>query len=402
MEQLPYAQFKQSGQIVGVVGGNGQLINGASQNVGWVAGSQNNHGFNFQGSPGFNPNTSQIGVKPASPTNSAYVNSQGHKVAAPAYYASSPYNPGNGGNYSQNGLYNVNEIGWEPKLGKDKLQGKYAIGSYIWGQQNTSFKPTQFTSSTFPSSYKVITGGTKGKPTYTTHSGNSTTPTYTSYAATKQAAFQENQVVWGLYLQADQQLYREHSDDPAKPSNQGLYTFNEFTFTPPQNNQLPFYFQTGLVYKGLIPQRDEDSVGVALGAGFYSSYYNQYIQSQNQQLENAYGSAYNATVPSGPTVQQPVNPGTGTSASLPTSSLPSGKTTAKTKYKAPVVTQANYQNYYQYQPNFSSTEVIEAFYNIQLNKWASLKPSAQYIINPAGNGTVGNDLILGISAKVIF
>ena len=310
----------------------------------------------------------------------------------------------------------MNEIGWEPKFGKDKLEGKYAIGSYIWGQENTSFKPTQFTSSTFPSSYRVITGGTKGKPTYTTYPGNSTAPTYTSYAATKQAAYQENQVVWGLYLQADQRLYAVKEPQPSSPfegknpveptsykvTDKGLYTFNEFTFTPPQNNQLPFYFQTGLVYKGLIPHRDNDSVGIAIGAGFYSSYYNQYIQSQNQQLENAYGSTYNATVPNGPTVQQPVNPGTGTSATVPSSSLPSGNTTANTKYKAPVATQANYQNYYQYQPNFSSTEVIEAFYNIQLNKWASLKPSAQYIVNPAGNGTVGNDLILGISAKLVF
>ena len=400
-------QMKSSGQVVGVVGGNGRLISGARQNVGWIAGAQNNHGFNFQGSPKFNPNTGNIGVRPAYPANAlngakTYKNSQGQTVTTPAYYASSPYDPGNGGNYSQNGLYNVNEMGWEPKFGKDKLEGKYAIGSYIWGQENTSFTPTQYTKSTFPSSYKVITGGTKGKPTYTTYPGNSKAPTYASYAATKQAAYQENQVIWGLYFQADQQLFREHSDDPAKKSKQGLFTFNEFTFTPPQNNQLPFYFQTGLVYKGLIPHRDEDSAGVALGAGFYSSYYNQFIQSQSQQLQNAYGSAYNETVPNGPTIQQPVNPATGTTGGVPTSSLPSGKTTSSTKYKAPVSTQGNYQNYYEYQPHFSSTEVIEGFYNIQLNKWASIKPGVQYIINPAGNGTIGNEWIMQVVAKVTF
>lgn len=402
-------QFKQSGQVVPVVGGNGQPIPGASQNVGWVAGSQNNHGFNFQGSPGFNPNSGNIGVRPASPATAlngqkTYVNAQGQTVAVPAYYAASPYDQGNGGNYSQNGLYNVNEIGWEPKFGKDKLEGKYALGSYIWGQANTSFTPTQFTTSTFPTSYSVTQGYNYNAATkkYTTaqntqYPGNYTTPTYTSYAATKQAAFQENQVTWGLYLQADQQLYREPSSDPAILNKQGLFTFNEFTFTPPQNNQLPFYFQTGLVYKGLIPTRDEDSVGIALAAGFYSSYYNKFIQSQNQQLQNAYGSAYNATVPDGPSVQQPVNPGTGTSNGITTASLNSAKT--KVTQTTPSQT---YQNYYAYAPNFTSTEVIEAFYNIQLNKWASLKPSLQYIINPAGNGTVGNDLILGVSAKVTF
>ena len=374
-------QFKQSGQIVPVVGGNGQLIPGASQNIGWVPGAQNNHGFNFQGSPGFNPNTGNIGVRPTTPVNtpSAYNNGNGKFVKAPAYYAASPYNQGSGGNYSQNGLYNVNEIGWTPKFGKDKLEGKYAIGSYIWGQKNSDFTPVTYTPSTF----------TKGGVTYT------------SYAATKPFAYQQNQVVWGLYLQADQRLYAVKEaqastslegknpvdKNPVEPisykvTDKGLYTFNEFTFTPPQNNQLPFYFQSGLVYKGLIPHRDSDSIGIAVAAGFYSSYYNSYLKSQNQALQNAYGSAYNATVPNGPVQQGAVNPTTG-AVSTGTAAQP-------------------WNNFYAYQPLFSSTEVIEGFYNIQLNKWAAIKPFAQYIVNPAGNGTVGNDLILGVSAKLTF
>ena len=397
-------QFKQSGQIVPVVGGNGQIVPGAAQNVGYVAGSQNNHGFNFQGSPGFNPNVGNIGNRPSSPANARYVNTLGQNVSAPAYYAASPYDPGNGGNYSQNGLYSVTEIGWEPKFGKSRLEGKYVIGGYIWGQQNTSFTPTQFGTSTFPASYSVPTGYnyTAKTKTYTTavntlYPGNVTTPTYTSYAATKPSAYQQNQVSWGLYIQADQQLYRAPAKDPGVLNKQGLYIFNEFTFTPAQNNQLPFYFQSGLVYKGPLSIRTEDSVGVAIAAGFYSSYYNEFIQSQNQQLENAYGSANNATVPNGPTVVQPINPATGTT-SGPTTAILNNSKTRVTQNSA---SQA-YQSYYAYAPNFSSTEVIEAFYNIQLNKWASLKPSVQYIINPAGNGTVVNSLILGVSAKVIF
>jgi len=122
------------------------------------------------------------------------------------------------------------------------------------------------------------------------------------------------------------------------------------------------------------------------------------IQSQNQQLENAYGSAHNSKVPDGPTVQQPVNPGTGPAAAFPASSL----NKAGTAYKAPVVTQASFQNYYAYQPLFTSTEVIEAFYNVQVNKWSAVKPFVQYIVNPAGNGTVANDWVLGVSAKVTF
>jgi porin len=43
-------------------------------------------------------------------------------------------------------------------------------------------------------------------------------------------------------------------------------------FAPKYNNPLPFYFQTGLVYKGLIPGRDQDQLGVALAYGNYSFY----------------------------------------------------------------------------------------------------------------------------------
>ena len=312
-------QLKPSGynNTVNTINGKGQA-NGTGGTGKYVASPYTSHGFNFQGAPSFNPN-------------------------------------GYGGGYSQNGLYNVNEIGWTPKFGKSQLEGKYALGNYIWGQNNTSYTPTTWVD------------GQK-KPT----------------------AFSQNSAIWGLYLQADQQLFREKSDDPAKLSKQGLYSFNEFTFTPPQNNALPFYFQTGLVYKGLIPHRDEDSVGVALGAGFYSSYYNQYIDSQNQALENAYGSKYNATVPDGPAYVQNVNATTGKPATTTTG-------TGSKKKTVPA-----YTSYYEYAPHFSSTEVIEGFYNIQLNKWASIKPGVQYIINPAGNGTIGNELILQIVAKVAF
>ena len=394
-------QFKQSNHVVGVVDGNGKLIPGAYQNIGWVPTYRNNHGFYFAGSPKFTPNTASIGLKPGAPVNTTYINSKGQRVTAPTYYAASPYNQGSGGNYNQNGLYSVNEIGWTPKFGADKLEGKYAIGGYIWGQKNTSYTPTAFTGSEFATPYVKTSGTGKSKKSQT-YPGDYTTPAYTSFGATKPVPYQENQVVWGIYLQADQMLYRakSHVDapvsngknavaksfvQPVKLSDKGLYFFSEATFTPPQNNQLPFYFQAGLVYKGLLPHRDNDSLGVAIGVGVYSSCYNNYIQAQNRQLQNAYGSAYNATVHDGPTVQQPVNPGTGSN------TTPNPGSTA-----------VSYQNYYAYQPLFTSTEVIEAFYNVQLNKWASVKPYAQLIINPAGNNTVNNDVILGVSAKLVF
>ena len=371
-------QMKRSGEVTPVVGGDGKIIPGALQNLGWVAAYYNNHGWNFRGAPRFTP-SAYVAVKPTNASGgtlygtrngaSTYINSKGEYVTSPGLYAASPYDQGGiGGGYSHNGLYNVNEIGWTPKFGSDKLGGKYAIGGYIWGQPNTDYTPTQYTVSVFnPKTGKVA---------------------YTSYGATKANPYVEKQVVWGLYLQADQQLYRvqETGTSSAKSkelSERGLYTFNEVTFTPRQNNALPIYFQTGLVFKGPLAARPKDCVGIALGAGFYSSHFNDYTKSQNRQFENALGSAYNATVPDGPTQQGTVNPQTG--------AITTGK-----KSSSPL------NNYYAYLPNYTSTEVIEAFYKLQINKWMYVKPNVQFIINPAGNSTVGTDTIFSFTASVTF
>jgi porin len=47
-----------------------------------------------------------------------------------------------------------------------------------------------------------------------------------------------------------------------EPSNQGLGWFGRIAFGPQHRNFVGFYFETGLVYTGLIPTRDEDQVGV--------------------------------------------------------------------------------------------------------------------------------------------
>lgn len=50
-----------------------------------------------------------------------------------------------------------------------------------------------------------------------------------------------------------------------EPSNQGLGWFGRISFTPQDRNFVGFYFDTGLVYTGLIPGRDDDALGIALG-----------------------------------------------------------------------------------------------------------------------------------------
>jgi len=357
-------QFRSSGEITPVVGGDGKSIPGAKQNLGWVPSTKgaNNHGFGgMAGSPDFNPNTQNIGAKPSGTVTGTktYTNAEGQTVTSPNYYTASPYDQGSGGQYSQNGLFSVTEIGWEPKFGPDDLEGKYALGNYIWGNPNSQFTPFAYTTDAY---------GSK-RPVPTTQSP----------------------VVWGLYAQIDQQLYAEkghnYQDDQvsmhAKISKQGLYSFSMMNYTPPNGCQVPFYFHTGLAYKGLIPTRDNDIIGVCLGSAFYSGQYNQWIDSQNQALQNSfYGSSYNAEVPNGPTQYGPVNPKTG--------AINNGTA------KQPL------QNAYAYQPHFTSTQIIEACYDIQLTKWANFKPFVEYIVNPAGNGSVPNVVILGASSKWFF
>jgi len=150
----------------------------------------------------------------------------------------------------QNGLMAMLESGVTPKIGSAQLPGKYAMGTYYYGGVKNSFNGTS---------------------------------QYGQY---------------GFYWQADQMLFREPSgvdEAPAptgkgsysagksfkspistespKLSNQGLSMFNLVTFAPKYNNLYPFYFQSGLVYTGLIPTRDKDQTLFSIAYGQYS-YYN--------------------------------------------------------------------------------------------------------------------------------
>jgi len=154
---------------------------------------------------------------------------------------------------SQNGLFPIGEAGFTPKIGPSQLPGKYAFGGFFYAEENTSF------------------AGTHQHGRY------------------------------GFYWQADQMLFREPSRvEPAPPvtgsadgksvadrksgksfkepvpptkrklSEQGLYFFILFSYAPKYNSILPFYFHTGLVYRGLIPRRDNDLLMAVFGFGQYS------------------------------------------------------------------------------------------------------------------------------------
>ena len=143
---------------------------------------------------------------------------------------------GYGLNTDLNGLFYMGELGYTPKIGESKLEGKYAFGGYYYGTPE-----------------------------------NQTRTWNNNYVDGR----------YGFYFQADQMLYREESvlSSTSKKlamrsrelNKQGLSTFNLITMAPgyARSNNFPFYFQSGLVYTGLIPQRDKDISMIALGYGAY-------------------------------------------------------------------------------------------------------------------------------------
>lgn len=176
------------------------------------------------------------------------------------------------GNPGNNGLYFLAEAGVTPKIGHSQLPGKYAFGSIYWGEKNNSFsggsndgrvafywQTDQMIFREPEAEVEILVG--KG------HSGRESVAVSTDTAPHEHEPLTDRE--YGPML------------GPKKTRNdgtQGLYGFTFFNFAPAYNNSMPFYFQTGAVYKGLIPGRDFDQLGAVFGFGNYS---NDKIQAEN-------------------------------------------------------------------------------------------------------------------------
>ena len=71
---------------------------------------------------------------------------------------------------------------------------------------------------------------------------------------------------YGMYFLAEQQLFREK--DKSDPAKQGLVGFFRLGGAPADRNLAQFGDDGGLVYQGLIPSRDWDTL--AVGASYLS------------------------------------------------------------------------------------------------------------------------------------
>lgn len=71
----------------------------------------------------------------------------------------------------------------------------------------------------------------------------------------------------GYYSAFEQMVYKENKKD--EKDSQGLTVFGQFGWAPEDRNDVSRYLGGGLHYKGIIPKRDDDILGLGTAiAGF--------------------------------------------------------------------------------------------------------------------------------------
>jgi porin len=203
------------------------------------------------------------------------------------------------------GAFFIAEASYEPNQGKDAkgLPGAYRIGA--WYHTSPRFADQRFDN----------TGRSLADPLSTgvplDHTGDS-----------------------GIYGVIDQMLYRVPGTD-----DQGLSAFVRAGGAPNDRNLINFYADGGLLYKGLIPPRPDDKIGVAFAYAL--------VGDNTRGLDSDIGSFGNFFYP-----------------------VRGGET------------------------------MIEAMYQAPLTKWWTVQPEMQYIIRPGG-GVLNSDGSLRTNALVI-
>jgi porin len=116
------------------------------------------------------------------------------------------------------------EAGWHATLGRDKLPGNYKIGGYYDSSDTADL-------------------GDAFSPSQQTLAGR-----------------------WGLYVLADQMLWRE-----ASGSDRGLTVFGVFVYAQPGAALIQYFWEAGLLYRGTFRGRDQDTIGLAVNQSRISS-----------------------------------------------------------------------------------------------------------------------------------
>lgn len=123
--------------------------------------------------------------------------------------------------------------------------------------------------------------------------------------------------VWGdalFYAIVDQRLYREPAAGGDTP--QGLGWFARTGFAPHDRNNVGVYLDTGFVYTGLLPGRDDDAAGLGFGWSQLTPGATRQIEGGNAGLEMVFEATYQARITPWfavqPDIQFILQPGAGT------------------------------------------------------------------------------------------
>ncbi len=164
--------------------------------------------------------------------------------------------------YTMTGIYNG-----DSRVGRDNLHGADFTMKFNRGLlfcQEFSYTPnTKPESKGLPGNYKIGGYAYTGKSSDLYEDGNGN-----SYILTGLPQ-RQRRGNYGFYAHADQMVYREGSSQDKNP--QGLTPFIVATLAPGNVNQIPFFLDGGLLYTGLIPERDNDTASFGFGYGKWSA-----------------------------------------------------------------------------------------------------------------------------------
>lgn len=139
-----------------------------------------------------------------------------------------------------------------------------------------------------------------------------------------------------IYVNIEQEVWREPGSD-----TQGLGVFGHAAWMPPNRNFLAFSVEGGLHYRGALPGRDQDALGLGIA----------YI---------------------------------GISDQVAAATIDSNRRDQTSKKR----------------PDFEAT--LELVYRYQAAPWFWIQPHAQYVVQPGGTAERGNALILGVRTNIAF
>ncbi len=160
------------------------------------------------------------------------------------------------------GVMFVGQLGWTPEIFKRPVPRTDAAPAEGKAAVEPSGRKPRFASDKNPVAPEPEMRGLPGH--YWFGGYYSTWSLYSQFGTDETAAN-----AYGFYWHGDQMVYQE-----SPGSTQGLTVWSAFVYSPQQNiSKLPFQWNGGLVYSGLIPTRDNDSAIFGLAYGQFSSDY---------------------------------------------------------------------------------------------------------------------------------